>query len=402
MTTDNVLGFTDKPLIDSVLRECAPNLHYGQIMGAAKQPTHLPGVEQRWKFIEPIIAKAPAFKMVPMIGSMGCPYTCSFCIDSVVNYEPLPFDQIAEDLRFLDKTMDKPIVAWHDPNFGVRFDDYMSTIENAVPEGRIRFVAESSLSLLSEPNLRRFRDNGFVGMLPGIESWYDCGNKSKTGSNVGHDKMVQVSDHINMILEYIPYVQTNFVLGLDSDEGKEPFELTKQFLDRTPGAFPAFSLRSAFGRAAPANLELQREGRVLPFPFHFLNNNHAMNVVPANYTWPEFYDNLVDLTGYAFSWPAIGKRLMANRTAIPKWLNVVRGVSSEGFGRLKYHTGIRELLETDESVRQYFDGTTTELPEFYKNQIKTRLGPLWDDLPEGALEHDAYAYMKSTEAEAAE
>ena len=69
-----------------------------------------------------------------------------------------------------------------------------------------------------------------------------------------------------MILRYVPYVQTNFVLGMDSDEGPEPFELTKRFLDLAPGAFPAYSLLSAFGRAAPLNLEYQRAGRVLPLP----------------------------------------------------------------------------------------------------------------------------------------
>ena len=92
-------------------------------------------------------------------------------------------------------------------------------------------------------------------MLPGIESWYDLGNKSKT-RRTGQDKVKQVSEHVNMILRYIPYVQTNFVLGLDCDKGPEPFELTKQFLDLSPGAFPAYSLLSAFGQAAPLNLEL--------------------------------------------------------------------------------------------------------------------------------------------------
>ena len=84
-----------------------------------------------------------------MIGSMGCPYTCSFCIDPVVDYQPLAFEQIREDLRFLLGQMRRPRVAWHDPNFGVRFNDYMKTIEEAVPAGRIDFIAESSLSLLS-------------------------------------------------------------------------------------------------------------------------------------------------------------------------------------------------------------------------------------------------------------
>ncbi|HSQ33055.1 MAG TPA: hypothetical protein VLN49_24545 [Gemmatimonadaceae bacterium] len=55
---------------------------------------------------------------------------------------------------------------------------------------------------------------------------------------------------MNLILRYIPYVQTNFVLGLDADSGSDPFELTKRFLDRTPGAFPGYSLLTAFGQAA--------------------------------------------------------------------------------------------------------------------------------------------------------
>ena len=126
--------------------------------------------------------------------------------------------------------MKNPIVGWHDPNFGVRFDDYMEAVEAAVPQGRMRHIAESSLSLLSEPHLQRLRQNGFQAILPGIESWYDLGNKSKT-RRTGMDKVKQVADHVNMILRYIPYIQTNFVLGLDGDMGDEPFELTKTFID---------------------------------------------------------------------------------------------------------------------------------------------------------------------------
>lgn len=397
---DYVLGFTDKVLIEDLLKNCERKRPVGEFLDAGAQPLELPGVRERWKFIAPTIAKAPAIKLIPMIGSMGCPYRCAFCIDSVVPYQPLNFGQIQEDLRFLLGKVRRPRVAWHDPNFGVRFDDYMTTIEEAVPANRIDFIAESSLSLLSEPNLKRLRANGFKGILPGIESWYSCGNKSKTGSSTGLDKVVQVSDHINMILRYIPYLQANFVLGLDFDEGPEPFELTKQFLERSPGAFPAFSLFSAFGQAAPLNLDLQREGRVLPFPFHFLNNNGAMNVRPKNYAWPEFYDHLVDLTGYAFSWPMIYRRLRANRTTIPKWMNVVRAVSSEGFGRLRYHTKIRRLLDEDPSVRRFFASEQTALPTVYEDKIRKDLGPLWEALPKGALVHDQNAYLKAHTAKA--
>jgi hypothetical protein len=145
------------------------------------------------------------------------------------------------------------------------------------PDGK-RIVTLAPPESDSEPHLKRLKRNGFIGILPGIESWFDLGGKSKTGARQGMDKVRQVSEHVNLILRYIPYIQTNFVLGLDADEGAEPFELTKRFLDMTPGAFPAYSLLTAFGRAAALNLDYQRANRVLPFPFHFLNNNQAMNV----------------------------------------------------------------------------------------------------------------------------
>src|SRR2546426_541884 len=84
-------------------------------------------------FIEPTLKKAPLIKMVPMLGSLGCPYTCSFCIDSVVPYQPLDFEVMKEDLTFLLTKFKRPLVGWHDPNFGVRFDDYMNAIEEAAP-----------------------------------------------------------------------------------------------------------------------------------------------------------------------------------------------------------------------------------------------------------------------------
>jgi hypothetical protein len=397
---DYVLGFTDKSIVEDVLAECAPHRPIGRALSAARQPLELPSLEARWKFVEATLAKAPAIKIVPMIGSLGCPYTCSFCIDSTVDYQPLGFPQLSADLAFLLRKMPRPIAAWHDPNFGVRFDDYMNAIEAAVPPGRMRHIAESSLSLLGEPHLQRLRRNGFGALLPGIESWYDLGNKSKT-RRTGLDKVKQVSEHVNLILRYVPYVQTNFVLGLDSDEGPEPFELTKRFLDLTPGAFPAYSLLSAFGRAAPLNLEYQRAGRVLPFPFTFLNNNHAMNVRPAHYSWPGFYDLLVDLTRYSFSWRAIGRRLVATDGMIPRWMNVVRAMSSEGWGRIEYHGTIRRLLDSDRNVRGFMEGETDRLPEFYARRIERDLGPLHQHLPDGGTMHDPNAYLKSSNGGAA-
>jgi hypothetical protein len=398
---DYVFGFTNREVLRDVLQDCAPHRPYGVHVSARQQPATLPGVRERWQFIEPVLARAPFLKIVPMIGSLGCPYTCNFCIDSEVPYQALEFDVLKEDLRFLVKKMRTPIVGWHDPNFGVRFDDYLDAIEEAVPPGSVNSIAESSLSLLSEPHIKRLARNGFRAILPGIESWYGMGNKSKTGARQGMDKVRQVADHVNMILRYIPYIQTNFVLGQDTDEGAEPFELTKRFLDMAPGAFPGYSLLTAFGQAAPLNLEYQRAGRLLHFPFYFLNNNQAMNVKPKNYAWPDFYDRVIDLTHYSFSWRSIVRRFRGTQGFSSRWMNVVRAVSTEGFGRLRYYKEIRRRLDSDPQFRPYFDQQSTALPQFYIDLVRKDLGSLWRWLPEGALYHDPNAYLKAERSKAA-
>lgn len=395
---DYVVGFTDKAVIDEILHDCSPHRPLGVHLSAKGQPSHLPGVRERWKFIEPTLAKVPPWfaKAVPMIASLGCPYTCDFCIDSTVPYQPLDGDQIREDLRFLIKKMPNAWVGWHDPNFGVRFDDCLTAIEDVVPPGTLAHCAESSLSLLGEANLKRLKAAGFKVMLPGIETWYGLGGKSKTGRKTGMEKVRQVSDHVNLILRYIPCVQTNFVLGLDVDEGAEPFELTKRFIDRAPGALPSYSMLSAFGEAAPLNLEFQRDGRVLPFPFHFLNANQSMNVRPRNYGWAEFYDHVIDLTKYSFSWKNIMRRARATGWGFATGVNALRAVQSDGFGRIRYHETVRLLLDTDRSMQRFFAGETRELPSFYVKRIREDLGPLWELLPPGALHYDANAYLRKT------
>ena len=128
-----MLGFTNRETLYAVLQDCARHLPVGVHISAQRQPRALPGVRERWQFIEPTLRKTPFLKMVPMVGSMGCPYTCSFCIDAEVPYQPMNFDGLRDDLRFLQKRFRRPLVAWHDPNFGVRFDEYLDMIEEAVP-----------------------------------------------------------------------------------------------------------------------------------------------------------------------------------------------------------------------------------------------------------------------------
>jgi hypothetical protein len=169
--------------------------------------------------------------------------------------------------------------------------------------------------------------------------------------------------------------------------------LTKRFVDKSPAAFPGYSLLSAFGEAAPLNLQYQKEDRVLGFPFHFLNNHLAMNIKPKNYEWLDFYDKVIDLTAYTFSARAIYRRFRATKDYTNRWMNFMRAISNEGHGRLRFYRQVRKNLATDRHFRNYFEGETTQLPAFYSDIIKKDLGVWWQWLPKGAVEHDANAYL---------
>ena len=377
---DYVLGFTDKAVLRDVLQDCSPQRPAGVYLSARGQPAALPGIQERWKFIEPILRKTPGPKMVTAVGSFGCPYACSFCIDATVPWRPMEFDLIKSDLRFLVGKLKRPVVVWHDPNFGIRFNDYLSTIEEAVPPGSIAFIAESSLSLLSEPNAKRLRRNGCVAMLPGVESWFDFGNKSKTGRRRGMDKVREVSDQVNMLTRYVPYVQTNFVLGLDVDEGPESFELTRTFSEMTPECKPVYILLTAYGQAAPDNIGYQRAGRVLPFPFHALDG-YVGNVKPKSHAWRELSQRFVDLYDYSYPRSSNG----GVRRKPPLFL--ARGARD-----------MRRMLrayDEDPQLRRFCEGEAPELPQYFVDWIRSDLGVLWEWLPEGALEHDPNAWLSA-------
>ena len=394
---DYAVGFCDKELLRDILQGCAQHRPLGQFVSAKQQPTTIPGVVQRWKFMQSILEKAPFVRMIPMIGSLGCPYTCSFCVDATVRYQPLDYESLKEDLRFIIKNKSpRTIVAWHDPNFGVRFDDYMGVIEEAIEPGSITFLAEMSLALLKEKNLKRLKQNGFKVIAPGIESWYDIGDKSRLAATKGMEKVKRVAEHANMVTSYIPYMQANLILGLDVDAGAEPFELSKRFVDLAPGMFPYFSLLMSYGGNAPDNLRYQREGRVLNIPFHFLNQLHSMNVRPKNYSWLEFFTHVCDLYDYAHSKKAMYRRFMATKHMGTRIEQLFRSITSERNHKLfGNHMRIRELLKTDKELVRYLDGKTTELPEHYIEPIRRDLKWLWDWLPEGALYHDPNAGLNA-------
>lgn len=383
---DYVLGLTDRSLIEDLLRDFSPHPEEGVLLAAARQIVSIPGVQERWKFAQKNLAKTRLIHVVPTVGSLGCPYTCSFCIDSQIDYRAMPYDQIREDLKFLQSQEKPPIVAWYDPNFGVRFDDYLDIIESVVPPGRMAFGAESSLSLLSEANLKRLKKNNFIVMLPGVESWFDFNGKSKQSKNYGLDKVKSVAEQVNRVLAYVPYVQVNFIFGLDADEGDAPFELTKTFADLAPGAFPNLAMITSFGNSAPLNAQYQAEGRVLDIPFPFLDGNSGLNVRPKNYSLVEFYDRMINLAAYTLSPKRILRRFQANKHPLPRWMNLLRALFSvKGVGG--NYTEIRNRLATDPEFQAFYSGDSMKPPTYYHEKIRKNLGPFYEKLSQRTLDY---------------
>ena len=393
---DYVVGFCDKPLLARILEEPRPSRPRGEFLSADGQPSSLPGLRQRWKYLEPAMIQARILRAVPLIGSLGCPYTCSFCIDATVPYQPMEFDILRDDLLFFQELrLPRKLAVWHDPNFGVRFDEYLDAIEEVVPPGRITFVCETSLSLLKESNAKRLGRNGFKAIAPGIESWFDIGGKSRMRRLKGMEKVERVADQVNMLQSYVPYTQANLIFGLDADEGGEPFELTRAFVDRAPAIYPHLSLLSAFGRNAALNLDYQRDGRVLNVPFHFLDLIKAMNVKPKNYDWIEFYDHAIDTFDHTFSGRAIARRLTANRHVGAGLEQTFRALSAERNNRLANLKQMRTWME-DPDFRSFFEGETREVPEQLVSTIRNHLGPLWELLPDDVLDYDPNAWLNSS------
>ena len=386
---DYVLGLTDKELLRQLLANFELRKHEGMYLASSAQPGSIPGVQERWQFIEKIHRQQNLLKVIPMIGSFGCPYKCDFCIDSQIPYQTLDSDMIKADLRFITRKMKHPRVGWYDPNFGVKFSHFMGMIESAAPPGSIDFIAECSLSVLSESNVRRLQRNGFKMIMPGIESWFDFGEKSRTGSASGIEKVRKIADHVNMVQKFIPQVQTNFMFGLDSDCGSEPFELTKRFIDLAPAAYPSYALLSIYGEGVKNNIKYEMEDRIIPFPFHLMRSVHTLNIIPKNYTWEDFYLHFVDLLNYSFSPRSMYRRFNANKMAAPRWITLLLSLTIGGKGKIRSLGSILKNLRKEPEFQSFVRRETNRVPQFMIDTVRKDLGPLWEWLPNKYLSYNS-------------
>ncbi len=375
---DAVIQRTDRRLIEEVL---AGHWEPGTVLDTERPLLDLPTVAERADDIQAAHfgRRFQAFGVIPLLASTGCPYQCGFCVDAKSRYLPFDTERLSEEVRFISQRWPGRLMVFHDPNFGIRFDRTMEILEKANHQGqggrgsarRSPYVIQASLSVLKPERLPRLRDSGCVYLVPGIESWSDCGAKAGTGVLTGRAKLEAVIEHLRLISTYIPNLQANFVLGTDVDEGPEPWELTAELAKRLPNVYPAVFLPAPFGGTALFD-ELHAEGRLLeslPFACYY---DPYLAFVPRHYSPEALYAHRIGLLE-AITDPRLWwRRLGTPAHPLAKLTHSAQLLALRA--ELPLDRQIHRLLQTEPSFRAFHEGATDRLPDFYRAEIQRRLG----------------------------
>ncbi|HJQ83535.1 MAG TPA: radical SAM protein, partial [Candidatus Binatia bacterium] len=366
---DVAVGDCDRALIAEILRD-RPR---GERLTTGRPLTDVPTIEERLPEIRTASfwrGRPHPYVVVGVLSSVGCPYRCGFCTDWDTDYALLPLDRLAADLRFVATTMPMVKVAFHDPNFGVRFDPVMATIERLTAEAPVTYMIEASLSVLRGARLARLRDTGCWYVATGVESWAEYSNKTAASTH-GREKLERVLAHFAAISTHVPVLQANFIFGVDGDRGAEPAELTREFIRRAPAVWPNLTVPTPFG-GTPLYDAHRSGGRILEtMPFAFYNTPYLVTT-PAHYAPADYYDAIVAVLE-ELTTPAVLRARLAPRRGM---LAVIDGLRLLGIRRaLGEYRAIAALLRSDVRFRAFHERRATALPAFYAERFARLLGP---------------------------
>jgi len=361
----------DKELIGDVLSGAYDR---DQVISSGRMLTEIPTVEERL----PHLLKAsltegrpPFAANIGLLSSVGCPYTCNFCVDWDKPYISIAGDRLRADLQFIARRFPGVYVSYHDPNFGVQFDRTMDLIASLPQADRNPYIMESSLSILKGPRLKRLKETNCFYTAPGIESWTDYSNKTGIGRHGGREKLDAVVTRIGEIHEFVPNIQANFIFGTDTDEGEDPVELTKEFIRRVPYVWPTINIPTPYG-GTPLYDDYLAEGRILasmPFAFYYMP---YLVMTLRNYSPLEYYEKLIDIYSAANSYKLLGARVGSTSSVTLKTLYVLRAFAFQGIlGKLQR---TRDRFRDDVEFRDFHEGRTRRLPAYYRQLHKKRLG----------------------------
>jgi hypothetical protein len=369
---DLVVHDCDKDLIDDILRG---SLVPPMLVSSGRSLREIPTVAERLPEIRTASfpgGRSTLLSNVPMLSSVGCPYRCDFCVDWNNPFVLLSTDQLARDLHFVARRLPGVLVAWHDPNFAVKFDAVMEVMETVPPGCRNPYLMGSSLTILRGSRLQRLADTNCVYVAPGIESWAEYSNKAGVGSQVGRAKLEKVAAHFEELHHYVPGLGACFIFGTDSDAGREPVDLTIEFLRRVPFVWPQMNIPMPYG-GTPMFDQLLAEGRILTaMPFSFYYTPYLV-IRLRNYTALEYYGEMTRFYSAVTSAPMLARRVWSTRRLGLKAVQVLRTLSMRDSRSQLLR--IRSRLADDRRLREFHDGRPVALPAFYRAECRRRLGP---------------------------
>jgi radical SAM superfamily enzyme YgiQ (UPF0313 family) len=370
---------------DLVVKECnqavladilAGHFKPGTYITSAKPVAEIPTVEERLPEIRTSVffgqGKVKRLGMLPMLASTGCPYTCNFCVDWNNPYRLLSTDRLKVDLEYLAHHFPKVPLLFQDPNFAVKFDPVLEVIESIDPNVRPSYAIEIALKILNETRIRRLRDTNCFALAPGTESWSDYSNKVGVGKKTGFEKVNQVVEQFERLRGKIPYMQTGLIFGLDVDKGEEPMTLTKEFMKKTPYVWPMLNIPIPFG-GTPLHDHYAAEGRILPdIPFSLYYPPYLTFIV-KNYDPITYYEKLIELTAFPLSKDLRKCRLKSTSNWRTNLMYRIWLLSSRT--QIKYYQQILKQLQSDTQFRDFHEGKSKKLPDFYHQEYKRLLGP---------------------------
>ena len=368
---DIVVHDCDKTLVADILGG-----HYDPpvVVSSGRPLSEIPSVEERWPEIRAssfYSGRPLPISVVPLLSSTGCPYSCNFCVDWKNDYLPQPKERLLADLDYLSRHQPKLVIAFHDPNFAVRFDETITTIESIPEHRRNPYLMESSLSVLRGARLPRLQSTNCIYIAPGIESWTDYSNKAGVAAKHGWNKLERVVEHLRELVGYGFGLQTNFVFGIDSDAGPDPVEITKEFIHRMPEAWMAVSIPCGYS-GTPLYDQLYRDSRILksmPYAFYY---TPYLTMVPKNYDPLEYYDHLLNIGESFTSRKILRRRITAQGRPGIRFIHSLRHVGA--LKQIAQLREIRDLLASDTQFRDFHLGNSPVLPEFYHHKMDKLLG----------------------------
>ena len=368
---DIVVTDCDRALIDEILRA---DIDARGILSSKRPLTEIPSVVERRREIESasfIRGKPGLTTVVPMLTSIGCPYSCNFCVDWNSQYKALPDEQIQEDLNYVSTNFPRALIGYHDPNFAVRFDQTMDMISSIPKDQRNGYIMEASLSILKTSRLTRLRETKCVYVAPGIESWDDYSNKSGTAGKAGREKLEQLVDHMRFLAQAVPGIQANIMVGTAADRGQEPIELTKEFIRRVPEVWPTINIPTPFG-GTPLYEKYLAEGRILremPFAFYY---NPYLALSLENYGPLEYFEHLIDIHETLASNQMLARRLRTGQRPAIRFIHCLRTYAARR--ELSDLRRLRSMLVNDRQFRDFHERESHTLPAFYDRELTNRLG----------------------------